>query len=139
VVLSLVALGISAQDQPVSQEGPSAPPEDALTHGEFAVVLLNAVAGFGYHISDPERALEETKRLGLVPDEWLAEDLLTYGEFADVLGTLGVEYVAADRDEYTSRPWVEAMLRRKDWLIRDYLYVLYHSPGPIVSESGFQQ
>lgn len=138
-VVVLVAMGVSAQDQPSVSEEPSETSEVLISHGEFAVVLLNAVAGFGYHYSDPVRALDETIRLGLTPNEWLPEEPLTHGEFAAVLEAMGVVYVPSDRDEEASREFVEAMLRRKMWVIRDYLYVMYHRPGPIVSPSQFEQ
>ena len=138
-VVVLTAMGVAAQEGPPVAQEPSESSEVLISHGEFAVVLLNAVAGFGYHFSDPVRALDETKRLGLTPEEWLPEDPLTHGEFAAVLEAMGVVYVPSDRDEEASREFVEAMLRRKMWVIRDYLYVMYHRPGPIVSPSQFAQ
>jgi hypothetical protein len=130
LVLVMVALPLVAQDA-------AEPTDDVLPHGDFAVLLLRAAAGDGFQTSIPARALEECKRLELVPPDWIAEDFLTHGEFADVLATLGVVYAPTDRDAKASPEFVEAMLRRKAWLMRDYLYILYHKPGPIVSPSGF--
>jgi hypothetical protein len=130
VIFLLATLPLAAQDE-VETSG------DVLSHGDFAVLLLRAVAGDGFQTSIPARALEECKRLGLVPPDWIADDFLTHGEFADILATVGVVYAPTDRDAPASPEFVEAMLRRKAWLMRDYLYVLYHKPGPIVSPSGF--
>lgn len=132
LVLVMVALPLVAQD-------PVEPTDDVLPHGDFAVLLLRAVAGDGFQTSIPSRALEECKRLELIPPDWTAEDPLTHGEFADVLATLAVVYAPTDRDATASPEFVEAMLRRKAWLMRDYLYILYHKPGPIVSPSGFDR
>jgi hypothetical protein len=130
LVVVMAALTVVAQDA-------VEPSDDVLPHGDFAVLLLRAVAGDGFQTSNSMRALEECKRLQLIPPDWTAEGLLTHGEFADVLSTLGVVYAPTDRDATASPEFVEAMLRRKAWLMRDYLYILYHKPGPIVSPSGF--
>ena len=132
VALMAAALPLAAQDAPEASG-------DVLPHGDFAVLLLKAVAGDGYQTSSTARALEECKRLELVPPDWIAEDVLTHGEFADILATVGVVYAPTDRDAAASPEFVEAMLRRKAWLMRDYLYILYHKPGPIVSPSDFSR
>jgi len=95
--------------------------DEAMTHGEFAVVLLRAGAGFTGEVAQPEAALALVKELGMVPEEWTAEGPLTHGELADVIGRMGVSYVPADRDEYASPPFVEALLRRQLSRLRDYL------------------
>jgi hypothetical protein len=126
----MLAFGISAQDQGET-------PEKYLSHGEFAVLLLKVVA-FQDEIPDPPQALERVQRLELVPLDWALDELLTHGEFSDVLHTFGVMYVANNRDDLASRRFVEAMLRRELWKLRDYL-VAREGGGRdiIVSESEF--
>lgn len=132
-----VAVALVVSTLPLAAQDSAGSPDGVLSHGDFAVLLLRAVAGDSYQTSTPERALEECKRLKLIPPDWVMEDLLTHGEFADILATIGVVYAPTDRDAMASPEFVEAMLRRKAWLMRDYLYILYHKPGPIVSPSGF--
>jgi len=93
----------------------------AITHGEFAVLLLRAGAGFTGEVPPPEAALASVKELGMVPEEWTLDGPLTHGELADVLGRMGVSYVPSDRDAYASTAFVEALLRRELSKLRDYL------------------
>jgi hypothetical protein len=101
--------------------GAAAADDDVITHGEFAVLLLRAGAGFTGELPQPEAALASVKELGLAPEEWTLEGPLTHGELADTVGRMGVSYVPADRDAFASRPFVEALLRRELSKLRDYL------------------
>jgi hypothetical protein len=77
----------------------------------------------------------------LIPLDWALDDLLTHGEFAQVLHAYGVIYVANDPDELASREFVEAMLRRELWKLRDYLLpfgVCLCPPCCVISEDDFQ-
>lgn len=130
VAVVMIAVGISAQDQ-------GEPSEKYLTHGEFAALLLKVVA-FQDEIPEPAQALDKVQRLELVPLDWALDDLLTHGEFSDVLHTFGVMYVANNRDAPASRKFVEAMLRRELWKLRDYLVAREGSSGePEISPSEF--
>jgi hypothetical protein len=129
-VALLSAVTVAAQSAPDASQ-------KYIDHGEFAVLLLK-VGAFQNELADPTQALETTKRLGLVPLDWVQGALLTHGEFADVLNTLGVAYVPNDRDEQATHGFVEAMLRRERWKLRDYLFALGVSPPPIVSPSEFR-
>lgn len=95
--------------------------DEAITHGEFAVLLLRAGAGFTGEVPQADAALATVKEHGLVPEEWTLDGPLTHGELADVLGLMGVSYVPAERDALAPRPFVEALLRRELSKLRDYL------------------
>jgi hypothetical protein len=51
---------------------------------------------------------------------------------------LGIQYLPTDRDQFATRKFVEALLRREIWKLRDYIIALYSSPDPIPSASEFQ-
>ena len=115
VILFALVGAVSAQDAPVEQE------MEGMTHGQFAVLLLKAAAGYTDTLPDEATALEQVKGYGLIPADWRIDDVLTHGEMADVLGQFGVEYFPADRDAPVSQPFAEALLRRELTRLRDYL------------------
>lgn len=115
VILFAWAGAIPAQETPAGQE------PEGITHGQFAVLLLKAAAGYTDTLPDEETALQLVKEYGLVPADWQIDDVLTHGELADVLGQLGVDYFPADRDALVSQPYAEALLRRELTRLRDYL------------------
>jgi hypothetical protein len=115
VILFAGAGAMFAQDAPVEQE------LVGITHGQFAVLLLKAAAGYTDTLPDELTALEQMKGYGLVPEDWLIDDVLTHGEMADVLERFGVSYLPADRDAPVSPPYAEALLRREITRLRDYL------------------
>ena len=132
-VIVIAVLMVASLASPQSQDEAS---EKFITHGEFAVLLLK-VMSFQEGVSGPVEALDKVKRLELVPLDWALDELLTHGEFATVLLAMGVSYVPDDADERATRDFVEAMLRRERWKLRDYLFALGGGPGPIVSPSEF--
>lgn len=105
----------SAQEQPVAQE------VDGITHGQFALLLLKAGAGYTDALPDVVTALEQVKDYGLVPEDWSVDDVLTHGEMAEVLARFGVTYTPADHDAPVSPPYAEAVVRRELSRLRDYL------------------
>lgn len=105
----------SAQDEPAEQE------IQGITHGQFAVLLLKAAAGFTDTLPVEADALDLVKRYELVPADWQVDDVLTQGELADVLEHFGVVHVPANRDAPVSQPYAEAILRRELTRLRDYL------------------
>ena len=115
VILFAGAGAMFAQEAPVEQE------LVGITHGQFAVLLLKAAAGYTDTLPDEVTALEQVKGYGLVPEDWLIDDVLTHGEMADVLAQFGVSYIPADRDKAVSPPYAEALLRREITRLRDYL------------------
>ena len=106
---------VCAQDEPVEQE------MQGITHGQFAVLLLKAAAGYTDTLPVEADALDLVKRYELVPADWQVDDVLTQGELADVLEQFGVVHVPADRDAPVSQPYAEAILRRELTRLRDYL------------------
>jgi hypothetical protein len=113
-ILAVAALLLPAIGNPASAD------ENAMSHGDFAVLLLKAALGYTDTIPDPETALEKVKQLGLVPEEWDVSGGLTHGELAEVLQRFGVVYVPTDRDDPASTPYVEALIRRELSKLRDY-------------------
>jgi hypothetical protein len=129
VAVIMIAAGAIAQDDRS---------EELINHGEFAILLLKVTA-FQEDIPGAAEALDRVKRLELVPADWVMEEYLTHGEFADILLAMGVTYLPNDREERASRAFVEAMLRRELWKLRDYLIALIPciQCGPIESPSEF--
>ena len=120
LLLSFVILfawvgAVPAQEEPAEQGA------EGITHGQFAVLLLQAAAGYTDALPDEETALEQVKGYGLVPADWRIDDVLTHGEMADVLGRFGVDYFPADRDAPVSQPYAETLVRRELTYLRDYL------------------
>jgi len=122
-----MAFNVAAQDEPA---------EEFITHGEFAALLLT-VGAFQQDIPQPEQALVQVKRLGLIPPDWENEALLTHGELSDALAPLGIHYLPTDRDQQATRAFVEALLRREIWKLRDYVIAVWGIPPPVVSPSEF--
>ena len=100
---------------------PAAADENAITHGEFAVLLLQASAGFTGEVPEADAALRSMQELELVPESWTLEGTLTHGELADVLGRFGASYVPADRGAPVSRSFAKALLRRELSMLREHL------------------
>jgi len=115
VILFAWAGTMSAQGESVEQE------VAGITHGQFALLLLKAAAGYTGALPDEVTALEQVKGYGLMPADWLIGDVLTHGEMAQVLELFGVIYMPADRDGPVSPPYAEAVLRREISRLRDYL------------------
>ena len=111
----LLAGAVFAQEEPEEQE------MEGISHGQFAVLLLKAAAGYTDTLPVESDALDLVKRYELVPASWLVDEILTHGELSDVLELFGVIYVPADRDKPVSQPFAEAMLRRELTRLRDYL------------------
>ena len=109
VILCMGVVSAGAQD------------ENSISHGEFAVLLLEAAPGFTGEVQDPEAALEFVKDLGLVPATWESDTPLTHGELAEVLLHLGVPYTPANPDSPVSEAFATALLRRELSRLRDYL------------------
>ena len=104
-----------------AQEAPAEQREGDITHGRFAVLLLQAAAGYTDTLPVEVDALDQVKRYGLVPEDWLVDEILTHGEMAEVLLRFAVVYVPSDRDAPVSNDYAEALLRREITRLRDYL------------------
>ena len=115
-VILLASAGLAT-----AQEAPVEKGAAGITHGEFAVLLLQAAAGYTDALPDEETALEQVKGYGLVPEDWQIDEVLTHGELAEVLGRFGVDYFPADRDAPVSLPFAEALVRRELTHLQDYL------------------
>ena len=114
-VILFARAGAGVAQEPVDQE------VQGITHGQFAVLLLKAAAGYTDTLPDPVDALDQVKRYGMIPESWLVDEVLTHGEMSQVLEQFGVVYVPADRDKPVSHDFAEALLRRELSRLRDYL------------------
>lgn len=115
LIVCIGCLLVPAQAMAASEE------DNAISYGDFSVLLLKAALGYTDTIPDPETALDKVKQLGLVPSTWEVDGRLTHGELADVLLQFGVIYLPTDRDAPASEPYVAALLRRELTKLRDYL------------------
>jgi hypothetical protein len=115
VMLFAWAGAVSAQEEPV-EKGVA-----GITHGQFALLLLQAAAGYTDALPDVVTALEQVKGYGLVPEDWSVDDVLTHGQLSEVLGQFGVDYFPADRDSPVSPAYAEALVRRELTHLQDYL------------------
>jgi hypothetical protein len=93
----------------------------AISHGDFAVLIVKAISTPQEAVPDPETALDRLKRIGIVPTSWEISGLLTQGELADVLARMGIFYEPSDRGDRASRAFVIVLLRREMSKLRDYL------------------
>ena len=115
VILFAWAGAAVAQEEPVEQE------LDGITHGQFAVLLLQAAAGYTNTLPDELTAMQQVVFYGLMPGSWPVDAVLTHGELSELLEQFGVVYLPADRDAPVSQAYAEAMMRREITRLRDYL------------------
>jgi hypothetical protein len=122
------------------------PASTPLTHGELSVLLLK-VGQPGGEVPGPEGALKTAQELGLVPSERKSSDVVTHGQFSDIVSRFGVDYSPADRDEVMSVAFGEAFIRREFSRLRDYMTktgshstmedLLFEEAGRALSPSDF--
>ena len=95
--------------------------KDAITKGEFAQLVIDIALSYDKETSDAAvPPLERLQRWGLAPTTWEADEPLTHGELAMVLGHIGIEYLPAKPDAQVSGIFVEALLWREVGKLRDY-------------------
>lgn len=99
-----------------------APPrtKDSITKGEFAQLVMDIALSYEEATPDPVTALEKLQRWGLAPTTWEADEPLTHGELALVVGHAGIEYLPAKPDAPVSGIFVETLLWREIGKLRDY-------------------
>jgi hypothetical protein len=94
--------------------------KDAITHGEFAQMVMDIALGYEEATPDPVTALEKLQRWGLAPTTWEVDDPLTHAELSMVLAHVGIEYLPAKPDAPVSRVFAQALLWREVGKLRDY-------------------
>ncbi len=94
--------------------------KDAITHGEFAQLVMDIALGYEEATPDPVTALEKLQLWGIAPATWEANTLLTHGELSVLLAHVGIEYLPAKPDAQVSGVFVEALLWREVGKLRDY-------------------
>ncbi len=98
-----------------------------LTRGQFAQLLLKALATKEAPALSPAEAMTRVQKLGLMPESWKAATVLDHAELAQVLHVMGISYVPNDPEAPVSRPFAEALLRRyRDQIIHRRGWVLGH-------------
>ena len=94
--------------------------KDAITHGEFAQMVMDIGLGYEQATPDPVTALEKLQRWGIVPATWEVDAPLTHGELSQVLAHVGIEYLPAKPNAAVSGVFVQALLWREVGKLRDY-------------------
>lgn len=120
LMAGVLVLGIGTMA--LAQQGVD-PDTATISHGEFAVLLLRAMAPAPQQVLEPEQALTDLKEIGLAHADWTVDGILTHGELADLALQLGVvytPYTPAERARPVSPAFVEAFLRREASLLREY-------------------
>jgi hypothetical protein len=102
-----------------SEEAP-ARTKDSITKGEFAQLVMDIALSYEEATPDAVTALEKLQLWGLAPTTWLADEALTHGELAMVLGHIGIDYLPSKPDAPVSGIFVEALLWREVGKLRDY-------------------
>ena len=69
------------------------PNDQAVTHGEFAQMLLQTLAKRGTPNLSPAQALAKVKEMKLVPSSWTPSSMMTKGDMAAMANLIGVTYV----------------------------------------------
>lgn len=113
IVVLLLGPSAFAQQQPAAASA-------TLSHGDFAVLLLEVLEPAPSPARSQEQALAELKGFGLVPADWSSDGVLTHGEFADVVMRMGLVHTPADRDAPVSPAFAEAFFRREETRLKDY-------------------
>lgn len=94
---------------------------EAITHGEFAQMVMDIALGYEEATPDPVTALEQMKAWGIVPVDWNASHKLTHGELAYIVGRVGIDYLPPRPNAHVSRVWLTAFLWREVGKLRDYM------------------
>ena len=113
VILFAWAGVLCAQDEPTEQE------MEGITHGEFAVLLLKAAAGYTDTLSVEADDLDLVKRYGLIPASWEVDAILTQAAVAAdaPLARLDTDELhlslrSAEQDVLSARAALDQLLRR---------------------------
>jgi len=115
VMLLLVATAAVAQSDIETVRA-----KNAITHGEFAQMVMDIGLGYEEATPDPVTALEKLQRWGIIPTTWEVDAPLTHGELSRVLAHLGIEYLPAKPNAAVSGVFVQALLWREVGKLRDY-------------------
>jgi hypothetical protein len=120
---------------------------ETVTHAEFAVMVLQVLAGDQDSVPGPSESFAICLNRGLVPSNWVGTDILTHEELAEFMRRMGAgslyilsQHNPPNPDEPASKDYVEVMLRRALGEIKDYRYTLRlggEDPYRGVSPAGF--
>ncbi|NOZ78260.1 MAG: hypothetical protein GXP48_03580 [Acidobacteria bacterium] len=102
-----------------------------VTRGQFAQLLLNALATKEAPQLSPAKAMSKVQELGLMPESWKAATLMNHADLALVFHTMGISYVPNDPEAPLSRLFAEALLRRyRRQIVHQRGWVLGHGFSP---------
>ncbi|HHQ47776.1 MAG TPA: hypothetical protein ENK19_02720 [Acidobacteria bacterium] len=88
------------------------PNGQAVTHGEFAQMLLQALAKKGTPNLPPAQALAKVKEMKLVPATWTPSSVMTKGDMAAMANIIGVTYVPEAENAPVVRSEAATMIQR---------------------------
>jgi hypothetical protein len=121
--------------------------DDTVTHAEFAMMVLQVLAGDQDSVPGPSESFAICLNRGLIPSNWVGNDILTHEELADFMRRMGAGslYVLSQHnppnpDDPASKDYVKVWLRRALGEIKDHRYTLRlggEDPYRGVSPAGF--
>lgn len=116
LLLSLGVAGMAAAGSPQAVQGAT-----ALTHGEFAQLMLNRLAARQAPKLERAQALERAQKLGLMPEQWAPEAVMTHAELAHVLEVAGVAYSPRDGEAPLTRDQADTAFSQDGDKLRSYV------------------
>ena len=84
-----------------------------LTNGELASLVLQAGQPAAIQLQ-PDVAMQQAQRAGLMPAHWRSGSVVTQGSFAEVMGRIGVRYTSNEAGAPMSDTEVKSFLRREN-------------------------
>ncbi len=111
---------------------------DTVAHSELAMMALRLMAGDTDNVPEPSVCFSILLNMGLIPSDWVGDEMLTHGELSIFLERLGAKSIYVlhkqkppEPDEPASRDYTEAMLRRALLDVHQYTYIhTYRERGP---------
>jgi hypothetical protein len=94
---------------------------NAVTHGQFAQLVLDIGLGYREATPDPLTALEKLQGWGVVPTTWQVDEPLTHSELSDILGRIAIDYLPPRPDKPVSGGYLISLLWRNIGKLRDYM------------------
>ncbi len=92
-----------------------------LTHGEFAQLMMSRLATRQAPKLERADALERAQMLGLMPEQWAVESVMTHAELAQVLQAAGVAYSPRDAEAPLTREVADTVVSQDADQLRSYV------------------
>lgn len=110
LLVSVAALGASQETAGTTTE--------KLTNGELASLILKTGQPQAAQLS-PAAALREVQDLGLMPNNWRSDAVVTQEAFADVMAEFGIHYLVTSNAAPVSDSVAQTYLRRDSNRVHD--------------------